>query len=248
MSNEVTTTQAPTRAMIRSNVADIQLSVNGISMDSLAQAYAFVELAINAGMAPKGMSVEQGVIAIVAGRSIGLNAFQSMQGIAPINGRPALWGDAMVAVVVGSGLLEDEEVKVRRDEKTGEATGVTVRVLRKGRKTWTEGRFSKNMATKAKLWGKAGPWSDYPERMLLARARAFAYRDAFADVLKGIGSAEEERDTASSQQESNTNDIGTAPRKQNADALYETLANSSKADDAMDDDADTVTVEAEVVD
>lgn len=39
----------------------------------------------------------------------------------------------------------------------------------------------------------------------------------------------------------------TAARKQSADALFGVLADTAKAADAMDDDADTVTVEAEVV-
>ena len=53
------------------------------------------------------------------------------------------------------------------------------------------------MAKQAGLWGKPGPWSQYPDRMMLARARAFAYRDGFADVLKGVRSIEEENDIAS---------------------------------------------------
>src|SRR3546814_15538068 len=42
--------------------------------------------------------------------------------------------------------------------------------------------------------GKQGPWSQYPQRMRQMRARAWAMRDGFADVLKGIGIAEEVRD------------------------------------------------------
>src|SRR3546814_17968193 len=49
-------------------------------------------------------------------------------------------------------------------------------------------------AKKAGRAGKQGPWSQYPQRMLQMRARAWAMRDGFADVLKGIGIAEEVRD------------------------------------------------------
>jgi hypothetical protein len=55
--------------------------------------------------------------------------------------------------------------------------------------------FSVSDAKRAGLWGKQGPWSQYPKRMLQLRARAFALRDAFPDALRGLASAEEEQDT-----------------------------------------------------
>jgi hypothetical protein len=54
--------------------------------------------------------------------------------------------------------------------------------------------FSVADAKKASLWGKAGPWSNYPKRMLQMRARSWALRDAFPDVLRGIGIKEEQHD------------------------------------------------------
>src|SRR5690606_6210149 len=54
--------------------------------------------------------------------------------------------------------------------------------------------FSVADAKKAGLWGKQGPWQQYPKRMLSMRARAFALRDGFADVLRGLGIAEEVQD------------------------------------------------------
>jgi hypothetical protein len=55
-------------------------------------------------------------------------------------------------------------------------------------------RFSVSDAKKAGLWGKSGPWTQYPKRMLQLRARGFALRDAFPDVLKGLVTAEEAQD------------------------------------------------------
>jgi hypothetical protein len=49
-------------------------------------------------------------------------------------------------------------------------------------------------AKKAGLWGKGGPWTQYPRRMLQMRARGFALRDAFPDVLRGLVTAEEAAD------------------------------------------------------
>lgn len=54
-------------------------------------------------------------------------------------------------------------------------------------------RFSVADAKLAGLWGKA-IWKQYPRRMLQMRARAFALRDAFADVLKGLSVSEEASD------------------------------------------------------
>jgi hypothetical protein len=55
-------------------------------------------------------------------------------------------------------------------------------------------RFSVADAKKAGLWGKGGPWTQYPRRMLQMRARGFALRDAFPDVLRGLVTAEEAAD------------------------------------------------------
>ena len=54
--------------------------------------------------------------------------------------------------------------------------------------------FSVADAKAAGLWGKQGPWSQYPKRMLAMRARGFALRNAFADVLRGLVTAEEAQD------------------------------------------------------
>ena len=54
-------------------------------------------------------------------------------------------------------------------------------------------KFSVEDAKRAGLWGK-NTWASYPRRMLQHRARGFALRSAFADVLKGMISTEELQD------------------------------------------------------
>lgn len=56
--------------------------------------------------------------------------------------------------------------------------------------------FSMDDAIKAGLAGKQGPWSQYPKRMRQMRARAFALRDVFPEVLRGMPVAEELQDMA----------------------------------------------------
>jgi hypothetical protein len=54
--------------------------------------------------------------------------------------------------------------------------------------------FSISMAEAAGLTRKEGPWQTYPRRMLTMRARSWALRDGFADVLRGLSIREEVED------------------------------------------------------
>ena len=57
-----------------------------------------------------------------------------------------------------------------------------------------ERRFSVADAVHAGLWNKPGPWKQYPDRMLMMRARGFASRDGAADALSGLYISEEMAD------------------------------------------------------
>ena len=46
------------------------------------------------------------LVAIQMGSELGLAPMQAVQNIAVINGRPSVWGDALLAIVQGSGLLD----------------------------------------------------------------------------------------------------------------------------------------------
>lgn len=164
-----------------------------LQLRNLGEAYVVAELLIRAGWAPKGCTLDGAVVSIMQGKKLGLDPMTSLQGIASINGRPSLWGDVLVAVVKASGLVEDEKIEYLPDTKS--VQGVRYTVKRKGIPTPTVGFFSMALAKQAGLLGK-GTWQTSPIRMLLHRARTFALRDAFPDVLKGLASAEEELDAA----------------------------------------------------
>ena len=115
---------------------------------------------------------------------------QSLQNIAIINGRPTIWGDAAPGLVFASGLLEDMEEGYRGEAGT-DAYRAYCRVKRFNIASPVEHEFSMADAKQADLLGKKGPWQQYPKRMLQMRARGFALRDLFADVLKGMHIAEE---------------------------------------------------------
>jgi hypothetical protein len=131
------------------------------------------------------------VVAVQTGAELGLSPLQSLTSVSVINGKPSVWGDGALALVRASGLLEDFAEGV---EGTGDAAYGYCRLKRKGQATPIEKRFSVADAKRATLWGRRGPWSQYPQRMLVMRARGFALRDGFADALKGLITREEAGD------------------------------------------------------
>lgn len=158
----------------------------------------FSELATFANMAAKSAMVppsfrnkpEDIMLAIQMGSELGLAPMQSLQNVAVINNRPSVWGDALIGLCRASPQCEDIAEHI---EGEGDARVAVCMAKRRGSTPVTV-RFSVADAKRAGLWGKQGPWQQYPDRMLQMRARGFALRDAFPDLLKGIITAEEARD------------------------------------------------------
>ncbi len=109
-----------------------------------------------------------------------------------INGHPAVFGDALPGLCKASAVYEDLIETWEREDDADFLTAVCT-AKRRG-STPVTARFSVIDAKRAGLWTKAGPWQTYPRRMLQMRARSFALRDAFPDVLKGLMSVEEAMD------------------------------------------------------
>lgn len=159
-----------------------------LSPKSLKEAMELANILAESTIVPKDFIGKPGniLVAIQWGMEIGLKPMQAMQNIAVINGRPSLWGDAALALVLASPLCE----YVRETEENGVAV---CRAKRRGDEEHVQ-TFSDADAKTAGLIGKQGPWTQYPGRMKKMRARAFALRDKFTDVLKGIPIAEEVMD------------------------------------------------------
>ena len=139
----------------------------------------------------KGKS-EDILVAIIMGSELGFSPIASLQNIATINGKPSIYGDAMLALVKNSPLCEDViETLIKADKQ--EDSGAVCTVKRKGMEPVVV-TFTVGDAIRAGLWKKAGPWTMYPKRMLQMRARSFALRDAFPDVLRGLVATEEIED------------------------------------------------------
>jgi hypothetical protein len=178
MTTEISTNTTPTR---------------GLALASFDDAFRFATMVAKSEFAPKDFrgKPESCLLAIQHGSEVGLSPMQSLQSIAVINGRPTIWGDAALALVQSCPVCE-----YVREYMEGEGDNLTAvcEAKRQGYPAPTTVRFSVTDAKKASLWGKTGPWTQYPSRMLQLRARGFALRNAFADALRGLVTAEEAQD------------------------------------------------------
>jgi hypothetical protein len=165
----------------------------GFAPSTIGEAMEFSKMLADSSMVPKAYQgkPQDIMVCVQWGYEIGLQPMQALQNIAVINGKPSVYGDAMMALVQASPVCDSVE-----EFMEGEGTPNPVAVCmatRKGRKP-VRATFSVEDAKRAGLWGKQGPWQAYPKRMMQMRARGFALRDAFPDVLKGLISAEEAHD------------------------------------------------------
>jgi hypothetical protein len=159
-----------------------------LSCNNLEAAMKLAEMFSKSAMVPKQYqgNAANCLVAMAYGDSLGMAPLQAMQSVAVVNGVPALYGDGMLALVQASPVFESIEESI-------EDGAAVCTVKRRGMKP-VQRVFTIDDAKRAGLWGKAGPWQQYPSRMLQMRARSWALRDAFADVLRGIQSVEEVRD------------------------------------------------------
>jgi hypothetical protein len=190
--NELTTGDlVPFRGQMISR-ADIPKStrVKPVALETMDDALRYAKVLAASGTLPKSFydadknadPIAVAFVAIQLGAEVGLSPMASVQNIAVINGKPGLYGPAMLAVVEASGMMEQFDEWI---EGEGDKMVACCKVKRFGRPERTV-RFGMDDAKKANLSGKRGPWTEYPRRMLQARARTFGLRDIFPDVLLGL--------------------------------------------------------------
>lgn len=154
----------------------------------------FSEKIANSSLCPKDFKSKPGDVFIVIqmGAEVGLSPMASMQNIAVINGRPCIWGDAMLGIIKAArGFISCREW-MEGSFKTENAVAYCA-IMRAGQPEEEVRSFSYEQAKKAQLIGQ-NVWAKYPERMLQMRARGFACRDVFPDALRGLQSGEEQQD------------------------------------------------------
>ena len=161
---------------------------NWLTATTMEQAIKVAEMLAKSTLVPKAYQGQPAnvLVAMAYGESFGMQPLQAMQSVAVVNGMPGLYGDGLLAVCRSCPSWEWMQEAI-----DGETAICTAK--RRGEPEVTA-TFSVADAKRAQLWGKQGPWTQYPMRMLAMRARAFALRNLYADVLRGMGSAEELQD------------------------------------------------------
>lgn len=162
---------------------------------NMGEAIEFSKMIASSGMVPQSYrnKPQDILVAVQWGYEVGLQPMQALQNIAVINGKPSVYGDSALALVKA-----DPRCRGVKETIEGEGDKMNARcVVRRAygdEIEETEATFSVDDAKRAKLWGKTGPWTQYPKRMLAMRARGFAIRDAFPDAMRGMITAEEAQD------------------------------------------------------
>lgn len=128
-------------------------------------------------------------VAISYGLEVGLTPINALQSIYVVHGRPGMYADAMVALVLASG----KAMYFRTVEATD--TEATVETLRRGDPEPRRLTITIAQAKKAG-WTSNKKYDSEPARMLAARAKSTLCKDCYPDVLRGMASVEELRDEA----------------------------------------------------
>jgi len=204
-----------------SELSTVVARSDGLVPTNMKEVMELSELMAESEMVPKIYQKKPGnvAVAILAGHPMGLNPFAACQSFAVINGTPSLYGDALLGIVKGSGLLSKINESISEDGNVA-----TCYITRRGEDPICR-TFTMDEAKKAGLLSKQGPWQSYPKRMLQMRARAFALRDVFPDILRGIGIAEEQSDMAAVAASVVVVD---PPKTLGSDAVKETLKAADK--------------------
>lgn len=168
-----------------------EVGARGIVPTDTTQLMKMAEFVARSGWAPKDMATPEKVfVAMAHGLELGMRPMQALQSVHVINGRPSLGSYTAKALVEASGHLEDYEEFLEGDD---DGRIAVAKVKRKDRAP-AEIVFAVSDAKRAKLWGKPGPWSQYPDDMLLHKARARAMQRHFPDVLAGMAITEDIQD------------------------------------------------------
>lgn len=186
-----TSTAQPGTALDKPGAVDSNLAVgkNGLTFKTFEALWRFATCVQRSAMFPYIKTPEQALVAMEMGFEIGVGPIQALQNIAVINGRASIWGDLMLALVLDSGLLTGiKETQTGELEKNN--LTATCIVKRKGFDDPTERTFTYHDAELSKALAK-DTFKNHPKRMFQMRARAFALRDLFPDVLKGLHAREE---------------------------------------------------------
>ena len=128
------------------------------------------------------------------GEEFGFGPIESLNRISPAKGKLSILVEGLLSLCLASGKIE--YIKKWYDPETKTAY---CEIKRKDLKNSAVGKFSLDDAIKANLYGRKGkdgklipgPWVDYTERMLIARATGMCLKDYCSDLTRGAPPTEE---------------------------------------------------------
>lgn len=182
----------------------VRVGLAGLQPQTIDEMWKLAQLAAGAEIVPKDFrgKPHNVMIAMEHGLECGVPWMQAIQNTAIINGRPGFFGDLFLAVIMNSDayVKHAEYFLVKGERRSGllpddlkhDDTMAVCTFWRRGLDEPVTRQFSVGDAKTANLLKKVGPWTEYPWRQLQMRARAFAGRDCFPDVLKGMNRPVEE--------------------------------------------------------
>lgn len=165
--------------------------VNGMATPAtLDEQLQFAKWAVTSKLLPFGIDTpSKAWLVMQRGAELGMVGLAAFDFLYVVGGRVRMTPDCVKAKALASGLIEDMKEEIGG---VGDQMVARVTLKRRGLPTPIVGEFSVEDAKTAGLWGKTGQsgkpsgWVTYPKRMLLARARGFAYGDAFKDLCGGL--------------------------------------------------------------
>lgn len=207
----------------------VMVSSNGLmAPKTIEEAFRYATAVFKSGLAPAQFdSPEKVMVAMQFAIELGLKPLTGIKSMYIVNGTPALFGDLPLALVRNSGKLEsiqEDQYDINgklickdNNNLDAECSYAVCIVKRVGEKE-VERQFSWKAVLKAGLdknkWGEKATYKNYRQRMLQMRARSWALKDVFGDVLNGISILEydafEEKDvtqTSTNMKKSELNDL-----------------------------------------
>ena len=164
----------------------------GLDFENFEKGMKFAEFLSKSKLIPTQFQgkPEDILVAIMWGTSLGLREMQSLNAIAVINGRPSLFGDAPKALCMKYGkVIEEWDSQNSMWIVTCKRDGYPDVVQTFGYNDAIAAGFI-SYDPKSNTFGlgrrKSDAWLSNPKRMCQMRARSFALRDAFPDILNGI--------------------------------------------------------------
>jgi hypothetical protein len=157
-----------------------------MEIKSLDDLYRLAQFVVKARVAPNGMSESGVLIAMQTGMELGFTPMRALQACPVINNVAGLRGNAGIALLRNSGVLDERlDYQCRCDvDDQGKMYGWA----RSWRKGWPEPResfFTEEDAKTAGLTSNSN-YKKYPKRMLQWRAVGFHNDDNYSDITLGL--------------------------------------------------------------